>query len=285
MVIVEIMGGLGNQMFQYAFKMAYDAAHSQSALINVNTFNTYKSQPYLLDYFNIDKCYATPQQVANCQKKYRKLRWKFPFRFYHKTFVTTVTETIENIYDPQLINKTGDVYYTGYFQTEKYFKHIRDDILHAFSLRIPLNTENKRMLKKIKSTKTSVSVHIRRGDYTKLQHIYGATDIKYYKKAMQYISENVSNPHFFIFSNDIKWCKKHFSSNKNITFVDINDGNTGYFDLELMRNCKHNIIANSTFSWWGAWLNENPDKIVIAPGKWFADNRPTDIIPENWIKI
>lgn len=282
MVIVEIIGGLGNQMFQYAFKMAYDATHSEHALININTFDTYKVHKYQLNVFNIDDCVASPKQVIECRGERRKLCYKFPFGLHHQDVSNIVTEKIENVYEPELLNKRGDVYYVGYFQTEKYFQNIRPDVLRAFSLKVPLDTENNKMLENIRKT-NAVSLHVRRGDYVGLANIYGTTDLDYYKRAIEYIQSRVENPHFFVFSNDIAWCQDNLGIKS--TFVDINNGDTGYFDLELMRNCKHNIITNSTFSWWGAWLNENSNKIVVSPHQWFADGRPTDIIPDSWIKI
>lgn len=285
MVIVEIIGGLGNQMFQYAFKMAYDNKNAVHSCININTFQNYKRQSYQLNVFNIDSDLATPSMVKKTLNARRVLKWRFPFDWHHETISNIVKEKNENIYEPELLNKTGDIYFSGYFQTDKYFRRIRSDVLNAFTLKVPLNLENQKILNKIQKTKNSVSIHVRRGDYVQLQHIYGITDTEYYERAIEYISKNVKEPHFFVFSNDIEWCRKNIKTNHSITFVDINTAETGYFDLELMRNCKHNIIANSSFSWWGAWLNENPDKIVIAPQQWFFDGRSTDILPDDWIKL
>lgn len=179
----------------------------------------------------------------------------------------------------------GNTYIFGYFQTEKYFKHLRKELLEDFTLKTPLNEENVKMLTKIKST-NSVSIHVRRTDYL-LQHkkiAYDLSDSDYFPKAIAYIGERVKNPHFFIFSDDIAWCKKNLNIKYEHTFVELNDESNGVFDLELMKNCKHNIIANSTFSWWGGWLNENPDKIVVAPALWFrkGDNQT---VPDDWVRI
>ncbi len=285
MVIVEIIGGLGNQMFQYAFKMAYDAIHGGCALIDIGGFQSYKLRDFQLFVFNIENCVATPGQVAFCRNDRRVLRYKFPLKFWHETQGDIIYEKIENVYAPELLNKTGNAYFCGCFQTDKYFRHIRADVLRAFTLNTPLDSKNVDMLNRIRGCETPVSVHIRRGDYLGLQHIFGSVDKEYYLRAMNFIAAHVSNPHFFVFSDDVAWCRENIGGNYDISFVDINDGATCFFDLELMRNCRHNIIANSSFSWWGAWLNENPDKIVIAPKNWFADGRPTDIIPENWLKM
>ena len=131
----------------------------------------------------------------------------------------------------------------------------------------------------------SVSLHVRRGDYVKLQHIHGLCDLDYYAHAIRFITEHLTNPHFFIFSDDIQWVTNNLKIGFSHTFVDINHGHDSAWDMWLMANCKHNIIANSSFSWWGAWLNQNPNKIVVAPAQWFADGQQTDIISDDWTKI
>ena len=135
---------------------------------------------------------------------------------------------------------------------------------------------------------TSISLHIRRGDYLTPENAetHCLCSPSYYQNAIQYIVQRVENPHFFIFSDDITWVFDNFKMPYPYTIVNVNDSYTGYYDLELMRNCKHNIIANSTFSWWGAWLNENPNKIVIAPQRWFMNQEEEiDIIPSSWVRL
>ena len=179
-----------------------------------------------------------------------------------------------------------NIYFEGYFQTEKYFKIFRKELLKDFSLKTELNDKNKKMLEQIKST-NAISLHVRHGDYLNLQNHFKICSLDYYKNAINLIIQKVENPHFYIFSDDIDWVRKNFNLNHHITIVDINSSNEGYFDLELMKNCKHNITANSSFSWWGAWLNENPDKIVITPKTWFVngDEERIDRIPEDWIEL
>ena len=176
----------------------------------------------------------------------------------------------------------------GYFQTEKYFTNIREQLLKDFELNLPLNNANKEVLEKIKSTE-AVAVHFRRGDYTKkrVADKYGSCSVEYYKNAVKLIAEKTGkNLTVFVFSDDINWVKQNAKFDCETVYVDINSGKQGYFDLELMKNCKHNVIANSSFSWWGAWLNQNPEKVVVAPKTWMKvlDN-DYDIIPESWLRI
>ncbi len=148
-----------------------------------------------------------------------------------------------------------------------------------------MNDENRLLMQKM-SAENSVAIHVRRGDYKNSR--FTLLDIEtYYLKAIEKIKEQVKNPKFYIFSNDIDFVKTHFSKmDIDSEIVDINSGQQSFMDMVLMSNCKHNIIANSSFSWWSAWLNENPDKIVIAPKKWYSQNIPmNDMIPNGWVLV
>ncbi len=148
------------------------------------------------------------------------------------------------------------------------------------------NEENQSMLDKIKSL-NAISLHVRRGDYVNLTHIHGLCDLNYYKRTIDYIASRVQNPHFFVFSDDIPWVRENLKIEYPFDVVDINDGKTAFCDIWLMKHCQHNIIANSSFSYWGAWLNENPDKFVVAPQIWFVENNDSfkDIVPKGWIRL
>lgn len=275
MKIVRLAGGLGNQMFLYAFARAL--AQYDETKLNVLSYNNVSDRKMSLDVFNICLDFATLGEV----RRFR--RWRLMQKLHLPCLYSRISEP-DLLYHPELINRSHkNIYYTGYYQCEKYFSHVRSQILADFTLRVPLNAQNRQMLDKIKSV-NSVSIHVRRGDYVQLQDSYYLCDAQYYNAAIEYISARVDNPHFFIFSDDIDWVRDNLKLDCNHTFVDINDGDTGYFDIELMKNCKHNIIANSSFSWWGAWLNNNHDKICVAPQKWFV-KKQTDIIPQSWIKI
>lgn len=266
MKVVKIKGGLGNQMFQYAFGKALEAEKNK-VFFDLDWFkkNHKETTPrnFDLSHFNVN--------IAKAQ-------------FWHKLFCRNIKEKQANIYEPKLKEQKGNLIFSGYFQTEDYFKNIRSKLLTDFSLKESLNEKNQDILLQIKQ-KNSVSLHVRRGDYVKLAHIYGVCDEKYYNQAVQYIQNQITEPHFFLFSDDVEWVRNNIVLNSPYTIVDINNGEQGFFDLELMKNCSHNIIANSSFSWWGAWLNQNPNKIVVSPEKWFADGRPSDIICKDWVKI
>lgn len=220
---------------------------------------------------------ATKNEIFNC-KFLRDKNLKI-------TSKPIVPEIEFGVYHPEQFEVASDIYISGYFQSEKYFSAYRGDIINNLTLKIPLDEPSLELMQQIKNS-ISVSLHIRRGDYLNFSNIYHICSIEYYKKAVDYISNKIGeNITVFVFSDDIAWARENLNVNFETIFVDFNN-NKPYFDMELMRNCKHNITANSTFSWWGAWLNENKNKIVIAPQRWFNNElKNNDIVPQSWIKI
>ncbi len=296
MQIIKIMGGLGNQMFEYAFAKAYSMLNQCNVLLDLSWFEEVKNisdnvvakRVYELQNFYLTPCFATKEQCLPFVKLH-KLYIPGCIRNYFgipKYVNKTTKEKKGQYFEPKFLKYKKNIYFEGYFQTEKYFKIFRKELLKDFSLKTELNDKNKKMLEQIKST-NAISLHVRHGDYLNLQNHFKICSLDYYKNAINLIIQKVENPHFYIFSDDIDWVRKNFNLNHHITIVDINSSNEGYFDLELMKNCKHNITANSSFSWWGAWLNENPDKIIITPKTWFVngDEERIDRIPEDWIEL
>ncbi|WP_143414822.1 alpha-1,2-fucosyltransferase [Geobacillus sp. E263] len=289
MKIVKVIGGLGNQMFQYAFYRNLKAKF-QEVKLDITAFETYKlHNGYELErVFDIKPEYATKKEIypltTNRNSKISKIK--------RRIFGGKETEYIEKDlkFDPEVFKVTGDVYFEGYWQTEKYFKEIEDLIRKDFQFKNPLTNKNLELSNKIKN-ENSVSIHVRRGDYytsKKAERKHGnIATIEYYQKAVRKITEFVDNPVFYIFSDDIPWVKENLKLENEVIYVDWNKGLDSYIDMQLMSICKHNIIANSTFSWWGAWLNQNKNKIVIAPSRWINNKRldTSDVIPKEWIKI
>ncbi len=266
MKMVNTQGGLGNQFFQYAFAVALRNQNSDTVLLDTNWFKqSHKSsthREYQLNLYNITIKPATKIQRFLCRRPLWSHIINPVLSLFHKQRISNIVNESECV--PNYLTLHGNKYYTGYFINENYFKQYRDEILRDLTLKIPLDSKNQEMLNKIKNT-NSVSLHIRRGDYLKLTDTVGLCSLKYYQTAVEYIAKHTQKPHFFLFSDDPDWVKENLKLKHPFTVVDINDGTYGYFDLELMKNCKHNINANSTFSWWASWLNTNPDKIVISP--------------------
>jgi hypothetical protein len=186
----------------------------------------------------------------------------------------------EHGFDKKYHHSTGN-YFIGFRQSEKFFPGIRKILLSDFSFSLPLDKESAKVIEKIRKTQ-SVSIHIRRGDYVQKKSIFShslaLTPLEYYKKAIKYIEFHLSNPTFFVFSDDIPRVKKNLDI-QQANFIDWNIGEDSYKDMQLMSQCKHNIIANSSFSRRGAWLNQNPNKIVIAPKSRFYNRKNKDIVP------
>jgi hypothetical protein len=183
------------------------------------------------------------------------------------------------------LSEKCNICYKGYMQSEKYFVHNRQLILDLFApteeIKQYIETKYGELLKS-----NLMSMHIRRGDYVHQPNHHPVTSPEYYLTAAEYITSRTAVDKYVIFSDDIEWCKEIFGTDQNVVYI---EGEADYIDLYLMSMCKHNIIANSTFSWWGAWLNNNPDKIVVAPTEWFGSARTNlntaDIIPQTWIKL
>lgn len=290
MRIVRIIGGLGNQMFQYALALSLQNRFpNEEVLIDKTGFNGYP----LHDGFLLDKIFDIKLRTA---KKNEIIKFNYPLFHYRLWQIgkkilphlrSVYFEKSDMIFDDKVFSLTDTkAYYDGYWQSELYFVNYIDKIRRAF--RFPkLDNRNKILLDELKGKRT-VSMHIRRGDYISNPLYKGIADIEYYKKAVDYICTKKAVDCFVIFSNDIDWCKSRIPSivlNKDCKFVDWNKGKECFRDMQIMSLCDHNIIANSSFSWWGAWLNLNKEKIVIAPHKWVNKDCKSDIIPASWIKI
>jgi len=292
MIIVKMMGGLGNQMFQYAFGQALQ---NEIVLYDIDTIYNDEEylgikRKYILDSFNtnVESILANKIKLLDGRKSIlRRIVNKLSINP-NKIKAKLIIEKSPAVFDPELLQVSSKhVYYEGYFQTEKYFIGIRTQILQDFTLKNALDIQNQEMLDEILST-NAISLHIRRGDYLNLDVII--CSLEYYKSAIAKIVSEVENPHFFLFSDDPDWVKENLKLDYPCTFVNFNsEEEKAYCDIWLMKHCKHNIIANSSFSWWGAWLNENENKIIIAPKPWWFRQSDSssfgDIVPDSWICI
>jgi hypothetical protein len=202
----------------------------------------------------------------------------------------TIIKERSPAFDQRVFTAGSNVLLWGYWQSEKYFEDIKDEIRAAFAFKTPLAGVAKNIAENIRAT-NSVALHVRRGDYVtaaNTRQLMGDTNIAYYERAVSYIAERVEKPHFFIVSNDAAWCKDNIKIPFPVTYLDNESaGPKNIYHIQLMSLCKHAIIANSTFSWWGAWLNNNPQKIVIAPKKWYPGGTgdENDIVPSAWVRV
>lgn len=290
MRIIYIFDGLGNQMFQYAFYKKMKKIY-KNVYGNIDTFNR---DMKIHNGYELNRVFGIDIEEKNIifDNFFSRVRLK-KITIFHKiihkilkelNFIVYIENWSESI--EEKLNKKGIVFYNGWWQSEKFFKDISEEIRKDFTFSKFMGKKNLEISKRIKNS-NSISIHIRRGDYLGDKGLGGLAPLEYYRRAIEYIKTRVDNPYFFIFSNDIEWCRKNLDL-ENCYYVDWNKGEESYRDMQLMSLCKHNIIPNSSFSWWGAWLNNNPNKIVIAPEKWFNDCTNMDysnIVPETWIKI
>lgn len=292
MKIVNIAGGLGNQMFQYAFALGLQVHFKNEPVkIDISTFKGLKiAREYELeDVFDIKLPVATPNELRKVTHFSQNTHIRL---FLRKLFGPKKTEYKEprlfTFWGDAVFNIQGDCYYNGSWQNERYFQSCSGLIREAFRFKNPLDDRNMNLKKRIESSE-SVSIHVRRGDYLNYPVYQGVCDLPYYTNAISYILGHVKEPHFFIFSTDTEWCEENIVpllSGKQYTIVDWNKGKDSYKDMELMSCCKNNIIAHSSFSWWAAWLNNNDNKIVVAPKEWYRREDITDKPQlDSWIKL
>jgi hypothetical protein len=289
MKIVRFKGGLGNQMFQYAF---YEAIRRKypTDIVSIDL------SPYLIfhdhngfelnNVFSIDLHAPQKNDVEKLVDENVKLNHKFRRLILGRKKTHYIEKEIS--FNPDVFNIYHDILYDGYWQSWKYFTHL--NIKEIFQFSNFVNPQNQELAKQIKES-NSISIHIRRGDYysnPNVKKVLGnICNITYYQKAMAYIEKSVQNPMYFIFSDTPEWVESNFPLCKRI-IISHNHRENSHRDMQLMSLCKHNIIANSSFSWWAAYLNNDVKKIVIAPKNWFNEStvkyKIEDIIPENWIK-
>lgn len=285
MVIVKILGGLGNQMFQYAYAKSLEQ-NGYIVKIDISGFKDYVLQKYGLDKYNIDL------QISQKHENDKIYKNTLFYKILRKISVNLSSSIKEKDlrFNNKLLNIKDNSYIYGYFQSEKYFKDIREIILKQFTINQEFSDYAKDIEKKILNSQNSCSIHIRRGDYVTNNNIliHGMCSIEYYKKSMKYLENKIANISYFIFSDDIEWVKNNLPIQNGI-YIDSKEKRIPHEDIYLMSLCNHNIIANSTFSWWSGWLNQNKNKIVIAPKIWFADKKlqeqSKDIVCQEWIKI
>lgn len=278
MKIVRIIGGLGNQMFQYAFLISLREKYKQKIYADISSFNGYNLHNglELEKVFNIKLFIANPFDIkklsyaTNSYIKQRLCRHLLPKK------KTECIESSKGDFINSVFTNSGDCYYEGYWQNYKYFHDYYNIISNEFTFRFDsLIFENNELLKIVNLYRVySVSIHIRRGDYLNSKRFKNICNIDYYNNAIKKALAICPNAYFFIFSNDTDWCKKNVTNmitQNKLLFIDWNNNENSYIDMYIMTLCRINIIANSSFSWWAAYLNKNDDKIIIAPEKWTND--------------
>ncbi|MBF0430909.1 MAG: alpha-1,2-fucosyltransferase [Fibrobacteria bacterium] len=299
MIIMRLKGGLGNQLFQYALgrKLSLLTGYQLKFDIYTSFENCFYNRSYKLHHFNIHGDIATVKDMRKYRRyTSRNLAWRIQrkllsFLPFYEPYIITQNDIG---YSPFILKQYKDAYFNGYWQTQKYFIDIEDKIKEELQVKHSLQGPNLNMANKIKSSH-AVCVHIRRLHGVSVtgnarEHdvkLFGTTSIDYYDKAVAYIYKKFPDIKIFVFSDDPLWVIENVKFPCPSVYVSHNDLDHEFEDLRLMSFCKHHIIANSTFSWWAAWLNRFPGKIVIAPKQWGnspeLDNQ--DLLPETWLRF
>ena len=282
-VIIRLNGGLGNQMFQYAAARSIALAHAATVELDMSWFGDDPARSYALGPFAIA---AKPKTyfLSHLRKPKYLAKWLRSIHINHPLF-----EEAHAHYDAEMMRVAPPVLLKGFFQSERYFASIRQTIVQDFKIQTAPNAKAEQILRQISQT-DAVCVHFRRGDYVmkpKVNAVFGTCSMEYYSTALQWIKSGLKSPHLFVFSDDPDWVRDNFKPDIPMTLVDIHGPAEAHEDLRLMAACDHFVIANSTFSWWAAWLGSNRDKRIAAPKRWFQNSpRDTrDLLPETWRKF
>jgi hypothetical protein len=296
MIIVELISGLGNQLFQYAAGRALSLRKNTTLKIDRTWFDleiekqtprSYGMAPYCADVKFAEaaeiRLFLQPDITSLKGKIATKLDSMKPY------YKRSVYKEPHFQFDSNFTKASSNAYLIGYWQSEKYFADYADVIRKDLQFKLPLEGLNQQWAELITAS-NAISLHVRRSDMVNNPEVvktHGSCGLDYYLEAAKQVSDGESNPVFFIFSDDPEWCKENLKLDWPVHYIDNNQGEHAYIDMQLMSMCKHHVTANSSFSWWGAWLNPSTSKKVICPKRWFADNSKdtSDLIPATWTRI
>lgn len=301
MKIVNIIGGLGNQMFQYAFAVALkhenaneevyvDTQHYKNAFIK-----SYHGNNFYHNGYEVEKVFPNASIKQASPWNLMKVSYYIPNqvfaravrRLLPKRKTEFVADLQPYVFIPEAMSVGGNCYFDGYWMSPKYYTSCRNEILKEFKFR-PFDTKENIELASLMHKDNSITIHIRRGDYVGSNTLGGICTLTYYRNAIHEARKIISEPVFFVFSNDPEWCienlKEEFG-NSDVHFVTNNKGTESYRDMQLMSIARCTILANSSFSWWGAYLNQREDHITYCPNKWHNTMEYKDHYVDGWIKI
>jgi hypothetical protein len=290
MIVVELQGGLGNQLFQYALGRHLAVLNHAQLYLDTGYLNdrgkrkNFTFRTFDLDIFNIDAALA-PENISQKYGLHKSFFHKISKRFVAPKPFRFIGEP-KFSFNPEILTLPDNVYLNGYWQSEKYFAAITEIIQKDFTLKLSLCAQIQQLQHKIENC-NAVCLHVRRGDFVK-NGMHGTLGMEYYGKAALMMEQKTTNPVFYIFSDDINWCRDNIQLTGKVIFVGdefAGEKSAGHF--VLMKACHHFIIPNSSFGWWAAWLGNYPGKIVTAPNTWFHNSHwdTKDIIPSNWITL
>ena len=270
MIVIRLRGGLGNQLFEYAAGKSLAYHHGVPLKVDPYYYRLHPNRSVVLDRFHTDYEIATAQEINQLVGRTRVEKFfhkKTHYRYCRQAFA----QPYYHFY-PDFYQLPAHVYLSGYWQSERYFQPYLDTFREQLVPREAPSEANQKLIEEMNTTQ-SVSLHVRHGDYVakpSADHFFAPLEETYYRAAITFIRQKISAPRFYVFSDNIEWCRRTFADLESAVFVDHNREAQSYWDLWLIAQCRHHVMANSSFSWWGAWLNKHSDKIVVAPQRWFA---------------
>jgi hypothetical protein len=287
-VIVQLAGGMGNQMFQYSLGRAISLRHKVPLKVDLSTLLDRTPRPgfvfrdYALDVFDIKAQTAVRREVPILHRRYLWGRGALLIDQVRREFLANPGKERRGGFEPAILQAGPSVYLAGYWQCPKYFTQIESVIRADFTLRSSLPKSLAEMRNAIALT-NSVCVNVRRTDFVN-NPVHGILDVEYYRRALKLLENNIQSPHVFVFADDLAWCQDNLQFGMPTTFVGNEFAGSKFeYKFELMRACKHFVIPNSTYAWWAAWLSDNPSKRVVAPEQWLPESI-SDIVPEEWLR-
>lgn len=278
MRLIKMTGGLGNQMFIYAFYLRMKKCHTNTRIDLSDMVHYHAHYGY-----ELNRIFNLPRTEFCINQPLKKV---LEFLFFRKIYERKQKTLSLEPYDRKRLWPL--LYFKGFYQSERFFADMKEEIRKTFTFDLSLiNEKTRKMLSQIEADTAAVSIHIRRGDYLqpKFWESSGCVcQLPYYLNAVHEMGKRAAAPSYYVFSDDIDWAKENLPLSK-ATFIDWNQGEESWQDMLLMSRCRHHIICNSTFSWWGAWLNPREDKIVLIPACWFQHRETPAIYPDGWIKV
>lgn len=299
MIITKLIGGLGNQMFQYAAGRSVALRKEDTYKLDISGFEFQNKldtpRSYELNIFNIKAGIATPREIEKLKQRngsflHNVVKNRIPLvaKYIFPDSKSYYSENIYHRFESRILTISGDAYLEGWWHSEKYFREFEEIIRKDFTFKKPLQEKYGRLIKDVRKD-GSVSLHVRLGDYVgKYRGYFSECSPGYYEKAIKAIAKKTRIRKIFIICEDISWIKNNLKIDYGYAYLPKAESKRDWQDcLRLMSFCDHQIIANSSYSWWGAWLNSNPHKVVAAPSKWFVEPKldTKDLIPSSWIKI
>jgi hypothetical protein len=287
-LVVNLLGGLGNQLFQYSCAWALAQEQGRELVLDAGSFDQYKLRPFLLDRLKIKaRCASAAELDAWGLQAGRFARIR------RRIFGTSIASVREPAYTwgPLHLPEGQDAWLNGYWQTERYFAEHKAVLKAQFAVKAAASGLNAKLLKSIRAAGTrACAIHVRRGDYVSSMlaaRTHGSIGPAYYSAAVARLRSQVKGAKLFVFSDDPAWARANMPFAAQALFIDANGPEAPEQDLRLMSACRHFVLANSTFSWWGAWLGETPRSLVQAPLRWFKTPKldPRDLLPERWERV